>query len=130
MRKIFKSTLLLLLLLSASLSACQSIPSTAIVTVESSQARLIGPLTQALDNTLRRAEQAHTPDEAERLSKESFQAELSRLLKRSPSQVHSQLQAQAQWTAQGTIQIQLQAQISDQSITAQAQRQSNFSPAK
>ncbi len=112
------------------LSGCQTpLPTTANPQVESSaQARLVGPLSQALDSALQRAAQSRTPAEAERLARDTFQTEISRLLKRSPSQLQSQLQVQAQWTAQGKIQLQLQAQISDQSITAQAQRQSHFSP--
>jgi len=117
-----------------SLSGCQTaLPTAAILTpsqVEgAAQARLVGPLAQALDHALLRAEQSRSPAEAERLARDSFQTELSRLLKRSSNQIQSQLQVQAQWTAQGKIQLQLQAQISDQVITAQAQRQSHFFPA-
>lgn len=133
MRKFILSSLLLFSL--QSLSGCQtSAPALQPMTATqlenaAAQARLVGPLAQALDSALSRAAQSRTPSEAERLARETFQTELSRLLKRSPNQVQSQLQVQAQWTAQGKIQLQLQAQISDQSITAQAQRQSHFSPA-
>ncbi|MGE3725260.1 MAG: hypothetical protein AB7I41_06905 [Candidatus Sericytochromatia bacterium] len=115
-----------------SLSGCQTaLPTSATLSpVEgAAQARLVGPLAQALDHALLRAEQSRSPAEAERLARDSFQTELSRLLKRSSTQIQSQLQVQAQWTAQGKIQLQLQAQISDQVITAQAQRQSHFFPA-
>lgn len=90
--------------------------------------RLVAPLSQALNRALQDAEQARSPEEARQLAQRSFFVELERLLLRQLSSKEVQLQMQSQWTATGKIQLQLQAQISEQQITAQAQRQSIFEP--
>lgn len=92
------------------------------------QNRLIGPLTQALDAALAASQTSRTTDEAEQKAKTRFYSELANLLNQSLSSKNAQLQVQAQLTPQGQIQIQAQAQISDQQLTAQAQRQILFKP--
>lgn len=120
-----------MVVMSSALVACSSptiAPLETGVLSQLEQPRLIAPLSLALNRSIQDSEQARTPEEARQKAHQSFFAELERLLQRKLSSTEVQLQAQAQWTATGNIQIQLQAQISDQKMTAQAQRQSVFSP--
>lgn len=121
----------LFLALSGALLGCSE-PVIAPLAVEqqssAEQPRLVAPLAQALSLALYEAEQARSPEEARQIAQRAFLAELERLLQRKFSDQDLQLQAQTQWTATGRIQIQLQAQVSDRQITAQAQRQSVFTP--
>lgn len=113
-----------------SLSGCSTQPLATSPTTLSAAAnsRLIGPLSQALSAALEYSHQARSPEDAQNLATQRFFSEMSRLLQRQLSQKEVQLQVQAQWSATGKIQIQLQGQISDENITAQAQRQDLFDP--
>lgn len=125
-----KQLLPLGLALLLSLSACATPGSTATKETlhSSAQILLVGPLSQALDSALVYAQQARSPEEAKQLASSRFMSELGRMLQRQLSAKDVQLQTQAQWSANGKIQIQLQAQISDNNLTAQAQRQALFAP--
>lgn len=121
--------LLIALGLCAALLACGPVAQApAQLQSQALQPQLIRPLSQALDSALLAAQQATTPEQARSLAQQAFMRELSQLLQRQLSDKDVQLQVQTQWTANGQIQVQLQAQISDQAITAQAQRQVQFSP--
>lgn len=125
---------LLLLLSLAPLNSCGSPaplnanPNAAEVMQSASNSRLVAPLGQALNAALQQAHQARSPEEAQQLAHQRFFSELNNLLRRQLTDKDVQLQVQAQWSATGKIQMQLQAQISDQNITAQAQRQDLFAP--
>ncbi len=108
--------------------ACQPPNSQTVNQQNQAQSRLISPLIQALDAALAYSHGSRSPDEAELKAKERFFSEIKRLLVQPLNSKNVQIQIQAQLTPQGQIQIQAQAQISDQNITAQAQRQSLFAP--
>ena len=110
------------------LGACQAPNSQTINQQTQAQSRLISPLIQALDAALAYSHGSRSPAEAELKAKERFLSEIKRLLAQPLNSKSVQIQIQAQLTPQGQIQIQAQAQISDQTITAQAQRQSLFAP--
>jgi hypothetical protein len=129
----YKNVLLMSALLALiSLSSCnpttQALMPSPVALTAAANSRLVGPLSQALSAALEYAHQAHSPEEAQSLATQRFFSEMSRLLQRQLSQKEVQLQVQAQWSATGKIQIQLQGQISDENITAQAQRQDLFDP--
>ena len=129
----YKYTLLVSALLALmSFSSCNTLPQAlspaTVALTASANSRLVGPLSQALSAALEQAHQARSPEEAQSLASQRFFSEISRLLQRQLSQKEVQLQVQAQWSATGKIQIQLQGQISDEKITAQAQRQDIFAP--